>query len=362
MTAVTPKTLPEGIYMFEQPFLRAPNESIKRQFRASQKQVERDMGALRTNARDLSKKTGTSAQDGIAALDTMITKVNGLTKKLEDIHESKTKSNLAVLRARVDHFDELENLDENELENWEEARLNRWLVDWSLRSGYGATAKAIAEDRGVQDLVDISLFEEIERIENALRSKSATEALAWCSDNKNALRKNKSTLEFELRLQEFIELARVKKEVEALTYWAKHLKPWEETHLDRMEQVTALLIMGPMTKCKRYQKLLSDTRWTLLITYFRKAIYQIHALPTEPLLYYALSAGLTSLKVHSCSEKSSFNVNCPLCDEQGLGVLAQEVPFSHHANSTIVCRLSGQIMNEDNPPMAFSNGSVYSLK
>lgn len=46
----------------------------------------------------------------------------------------------------------------------------------------------------------------------------------------------------------------------------------------------------------------------------------------------------------------------------GLGVLAQEVPFAHHANSTIVCRITGKIMNEDNPPLAFDNGNVFSTE
>jgi macrophage erythroblast attacher len=53
------------------------------------------------------------------------------------------------------------------------------------------------------------------------------------------------------------------------------------------------------------------------------------------------------------------NRNCPVCDPW-LGKLAEEVPFSHHVNSTIVCRLSGKIMDEDNAPMAFPNGYVYS--
>ena len=49
-------------------------------------------------------------------------------------------------------------------------------------------------------------------------------------------------------------------------------------------------------------------------------------------------------------------------DSQGLGLgkLADEVPLSHHANSTIVCRISGKIMDEDNMPMAFPDGYVYS--
>jgi len=41
-------------------------------------------------------------------------------------------------------------------------------------------------------------------------------------------------------------------------------------------------------------------------------------------------------------------------------MLAEEVPLSHHANSTIVCRISGKIMDEDNMPMAFPDGHVYS--
>lgn len=48
-----------------------------------------------------------------------------------------------------------------------------------------------------------------------------------------------------------------------------------------------------------------------------------------------------------------------MCDES-FGELAKEVPFSHHVNSTIVCSISGKIMNEDNQPMVFPGGYVYS--
>lgn len=43
----------------------------------------------------------------------------------------------------------------------------------------------------MQKLVDIELFVEVQRIEDALRKHSCTEALAWCSENKSALRKAK---------------------------------------------------------------------------------------------------------------------------------------------------------------------------
>ena len=42
-----------------------------------------------------------------------------------------------------------------------------------------------------QRLVDLELFSEIRRIEEALNKHSCTEALLWCSENKAALRKVK---------------------------------------------------------------------------------------------------------------------------------------------------------------------------
>lgn len=94
---------------------------------------------------------------------------------------------------------------------------------------------------------------------------------------------------------------------------------------------------------------------------FRLAVYNLNSLPTEPLLHLALYGGLASLKLPACyNDAHPNNPDCPVCDAQGLGALAKEVPWSHHVNSTIVCVLSGKIMHEDNPPMAFPSGHVYS--
>lgn len=92
---------------------------------------------------------------------------------------------------------------------------------------------------------------------------------------------------------------------------------------------------------------------------FRLAVYNLSTLPTEPLLHLAVYAGLASLKLPACYDRHTKNTNCPVCDPN-LGELAKEVPYSHHVNSTIVCRLSGKIMDADNMPMAFPNGYVYS--
>ena len=118
---------------------------------------------------------------------------------------------------------------------------------------------------------------DIRRIEDALKRHSCLEALAWCSENKTALRKLKvsaptnspvffsefriisglsiaqSTLEFDLRLQEYIELARARRTQEAIAYSKKHLASWQETHIAQIQQASALLAFPPTTNCGPYK-------------------------------------------------------------------------------------------------------------
>jgi len=309
-----------------------------------------------------------NTQDAIKSIDGMIGRVENLKRKLSDLQESSGTPTQDVLRERLHHLaavEAIQNGNGAEFSRWADTRLDRWLVDWALRNGKEKTAKMIAKEKGIETLVDIDPFTDIRRIEDALAKHSCTEALAWCNENKSVLRKVKSTLEFELRLQEYIELARARKTQEAIAYSRKHLISWQDTHLTQIRQASALLAFAPSTACGPYKRLYDLSRWTNLVQSFRMSIYDLNTLPTEPLLHLALYAGLAALKLPSCYDQQTKNVDCPVCDGEtgsasGLGKLAQEVPLSHHVNSTIVCRLSGKIMDEDNMPMAFPDGNVYS--
>ncbi|KAI0064381.1 hypothetical protein BV25DRAFT_1800895 [Artomyces pyxidatus] len=355
----------EGIMLFEQPFARVPYENYRKVFRTSQKNIERELVAVQTASNDLARRAKESAQDpqdAIKSLESMIGRVEGLKRKLSDLQDSAGSPTQDVMRERLQHLNAVEDVQspkDPEYTRWEDTRLDRWLVDWVLRHGKERTARKIAQEKGIETLVDIDLFMDIRRIEDALRSRSCTEALAWCSENKTALRKLKSTLEFDLRLQEYIELARARKTKEAIAYSRKHLVPWQETHLTQIQQASALLAFPSTTTCNPYKRLYDPSRWSNLVRSFRLAIFNLNTLPSEPLLHLALYGGLSSLKLPTCYDVATKNVDCPVCDAW-FGKLAEEVPFSHHVNSTIVCRLSGRIMNEDNPPMAFPNGYVYS--
>ncbi len=96
-----------------------------------------------------------------------------------------------------------------------------------------------------------------------------------------------------------------------------------------------------------------------MIRLFRKEFLDLHAIPCKPQLVSNLQAGLSALKTPVCGITGHININCPVCLPPYADI-AEKLPFSHHENSCIVCRLSGEVMNENNPPMILPNGHVYS--
>ena len=83
------------------------------------------------------------------------------------------------------------------------------LVEHFLRVGYYDTAVCLAKQFEIEDLTNINLFLVAKDVEEALAQKDVQKCLAWCHDNKSKLRKMGSNLEFNVRLQEFVELIKV---------------------------------------------------------------------------------------------------------------------------------------------------------
>lgn len=156
------------------------------------------------------------------------------------------------------------------------------------------------------------------------------------------------------------------------------------------------------------QDLYSPIRWSHLRQLFRTTFLTLHSLPTLPQLHMSLQAGLASLKTPTCCplppppsdshdgstdsganaiartggtltispsghlilsrqaplaptsvgdarastaplpppSASALSTSCPLCTSP-LRALAPSVPYSHHVNSTIVCSITGRVVEGD---------------
>lgn len=153
-----------------------PHEQFRKLFKTSQRHIERDFTALQKESAEAIK----TCPPGAAAaklIDGMITRVEGLKRKvlyqsiftarctcrltwlphlanqLSDLHANSTLPAHAAMRRRLNHlaaFESLCSTDQPEFSEWADTRLDRWLVDWALRTGKEDTAKAIAEHGGIE--------------------------------------------------------------------------------------------------------------------------------------------------------------------------------------------------------------------
>eukprot|EP01016_Furgasonia_blochmanni_P047938 TRINITY_DN7095_c0_g1_i8.p1 TRINITY_DN7095_c0_g1~~TRINITY_DN7095_c0_g1_i8.p1 ORF type:complete len:114 (-),score=0.71 TRINITY_DN7095_c0_g1_i8:160-501(-) len=80
------------------------------------------------------------------------------------------------------------------------------------------------------------------------------------------------------------------------------------------------------------------------------------------MLTISLQAGLSSLKTIYCYNEHNRKVDrCPVC-HPNFQKLSQPLPYTHKTHSSLICRVTGEVMDEHNPPIALPNQHVYSQK
>ncbi|XP_071711220.1 protein MAEA homolog [Rutidosis leptorrhynchoides] len=337
----------------EHQLLRVPFEHYKKTIRANHRVVEKEVTALMSV---ISDSGDLSQDDAVQHLNSLVSRLQGLKRKLED---GNRVENLQAqrCRARIDH---LESADAENMSEWNNIRLKRILVDYMLRMSYYDTATKLAESSNIQDLVDIEIFYEAKRVIDALRNKEVAPALAWCADNKSRLKKSKSKFEFQLRLQEFIELVRTENNVRAVMYARKYLAPWASTYMKELQKVFATLAFTSNTGCEIYKVLFEPKQWDYLMDQFKQEFCKLYGMTLEPLLNIYLQAGLSALKTPFCYEDDCTKED-PLSQES-FRKLAMPLPFSKQHHSKLVCYITKELMDTENPPLVLPNGYVYSTK
>ncbi|XP_058182396.1 protein MAEA homolog [Rhododendron vialii] len=337
----------------EHQFLRVPFENYKKTIRANHRVVEKEVSAVVSGVSDAADNGELSA---VEHLNSLVSRLQGLKRKLE---EGSRTEHLQAQRCRT-RLDHLESADADNLSEWSDMRLKRILVDYMLRMSYYDTALKLAESSNILDLVDIDVFNEAKKVIDALQNKEVAPALAWCTDNKSRLKKSKSKFEFQLRLQEFIELVRAENNLRAITYARKYLAPWGTTHMKELQRVMATLAFKSSTDCATYKVLFEPKQWDYLVDQFRQEFCKIYGMTFEPLLNIYLQAGLSALKTPFCYEDDCTKED-PLSQES-FRKLAQPLPFSKQHHSKLVCYITKELMDTENPPLVLPNGYVYSTK
>ena len=339
----------------EHPFLRVPFERLSQQFRSTQKLVSKEVQKVVGEIRSLSADSTLTKE---VASEQLLALQHRLERLKQKLLESKKNEEgfIRIFQKRVAHLQE--DSGAAVFDKWSAIRLDRLLVDCLLRQGHFKTCKQLVEQTGISDLVDIDVFSAAHSISEALRQQNVQPALRWCTENGPKLRRLEHPIEFQLRLQEFIGLVRADQKNEALIHAQKYLSPMAADHMQEVQQAMATLAFADPQKSdiREYQQLFAPGRWDEL---FLQANEQVYSCGEQAPVLYALLAGLSVLKTPCCSDPSQRNPNCPVCSVAG-HKLADSLPFGHHSQSHLVCRISGEVMDDNNPPLALPNGEVYS--
>ncbi|KAF2669410.1 hypothetical protein BT63DRAFT_425135 [Microthyrium microscopicum] len=405
------KLSPDTHVQLDQTLLRLPHELSRRTLRTANRHVEQTQTKVDDALKQAMRNTGGDGSKSLAAIDQAIARVKATQQKLQALED--TQQQLShQMASRIAHVDELyrmNTLADVKYEKWSRTRLDRLIVDFMLRRGYNESAKTLAADRGIDQLVDIDEFENVAKIERSIRQDHRIDlALTWCGENKQTLKKFDIMFEYQLRLQQYIELIREgtdNKLFEATIHARKYLIGSLNTSPATGIESAGLLAfaLSRDTDVEPYCGLFSESRWDTVADDFLEAHHKIFYLPLRPLLHIALTAGLSALKTPACHSKfvsptsglnqarspsAAFDFSdtsmqtdddnasmhnsatidsiidgdgtlfsaatallntpvCPICSTE-LNQLAKSVPFAHHSKSHV-----------ESDPVVLPNGRIY---
>ncbi|XP_046383969.1 E3 ubiquitin-protein transferase MAEA [Ischnura elegans] len=345
----------------EHPTLKVPYEILNKKFRAAQKQLDREVSHVQAAAMELERglqMQNVHAGDITRLLGGMVERLQVLKRKAEEsICEELEAAH--VCKRRLEHLKEHASPHPAAVAVWRRRRLDRMLVEYFLRRGYYGAALGLAHHSNLEDLTNIDLFLVSREVERSLAARQTAKCLSWCHDNRSKLRKLRSTMEFNLRIQEFVEMVKADRRMDAVRHARKFFSSFEEDQMQDVQHCMGLLAFPVNTELSPYKELLDNGRWEKLIEQFRQENYRLFQLASQSVFTVALQAGLSALKTPQCYKSPDMrNQSCPVCQEL-LNALALPLPFAHCSQSRLVCCISGLPLNEHNQPMMLPNGHVY---
>lgn len=322
-----------------------PYEVLNKKFRIAQKALDRGLNHIQTFESDLDKglEENVPASDISRMLGGVVEKLQVLKRKADESISEELSAGMECKR-RLEHLRQqyvpLPSTYEVQLaatNQWKKIRLDRMIVEHFLRLGFYETAERLAIRSNIRDLTNLDIFQTSREVEEDLKKRQTTKCIAWCSDNKSKLRKISSNIEFQLKVQEFIELIRSDRRFDAVKHARKAFATYEQDQLKEIQKCMALLAFPTTTDIEPYKSLFDPKRWHDLVLEFRMENYRLFQLSTQSVLGVTVQAGLSALKTPQCYASCSKSNNCPVC-QPNFNEIAAHLPFSHCAQSRLICR------------------------
>ncbi|VVC95154.1 unnamed protein product, partial [Leptidea sinapis] len=258
--------------------LKVPYEVFNKKYRNAQRVLDVEARQVASAAGDLDAtvKRGSTAGEIETLLDGMVEKLTTMKRKASESTCEELQAAL-VCKKRLEHLKEQADAmaepnaphNKSSMNQWRRVRLDRMLVDYFLRNGYYESAHQLADARSLRDLTNVDIYASAAEVEAELKLRRTARCLQWCAENRSKLRKLNSNMEFNIRIQEFIELVREERRLEAVRYAKKHFSTYEEGQLHDIQHCMGMLAFPGDTDVEPYRALLGTCRWGSLVAQFR---------------------------------------------------------------------------------------------
>ncbi|CAD8132695.1 unnamed protein product [Paramecium octaurelia] len=321
-------------------YIRLPFEVIVKQFKSTRKQLEHDLTITLSQVAHINSSE---------KADLVIERIRAIQKALHENQEHE--------KQYVESY--LQRLKCEECGN--ELKLQRSLIDNLLREGYFKTAQKLIQSYQIQNLTSFEqeVILEANTIIKDLKNRSIKNAFKWYQQNSSKLKKLNSSFQNDLVFQQYIEYLKQDPNM-ALNYIRDYQIYMNQESIQKC--MGCLLFIKQNTMPPQYQQYFDDKRWEQLIRQFKQELYDVYCFPKESPLLSFLKCGITTLKTQYCDQPDYQQVNrCPICNKQ-MQELSKDLLTTQKLGSTWICRISGELMDENNPPMMLPNNQVYSQK
>ncbi|CAB04951.1 E3 ubiquitin-protein transferase MAEA [Caenorhabditis elegans] len=350
---------------------RIPYEELNIRFRNGQKDLDRAATGVAKAAELLQKKTAGSnepvSRESLRRhFDLLIRQVQEARKTVERITQSEIEQ-LDKITTRADRIhEEFEVTRDSEnprnTEKLERQKFCRFIVWHMLRCGYIEPAKVLVKEMELEDLVDVDVFENMYAVQQALLDGNIQPCLAWCDRHHRKLRKLESRIELVARQQEAVTLIELGNIPEAVAYVKKYIAPIAKGKFTEDLKKTMGAIACTLEQSRlRNPELHAADRYQKCAALFIEEAHRIFEIHGNTALATLIQYGLATQKTPSChnDEKTPLDKQkCIVC-RPDVWPIAENLPYSHVANSRIFCSLSGKLCDDDkNIPFLFPSGHV----
>ena len=119
-------------------------------------------------------------------------------------------------------------------------------------------------------------------------------------------------------------------------------------------------------RCRpEYAQILSGSCWQSLESRFLDAHRLLHGIRKINPLDTIVRSGIMTVGTAACpglglTEGNNVR-NCPTCSP-AFQPIGPTLPRALESHTHLICKLSGEVMDDSNPPLAFPSGHVYSSK